>query len=185
MSEFIPRSTRHGHSKRGNDETWEWVQALAIAVILALVIRYLVFSPFSVSGPSMLSTLHDGDLLIVNKVIYHFREPKPGEVVVFHATENKDYIKRVIALPGQTVSAQNNMVRVNGKSIEEPYIDEGNRTADFEPVTVPKGHVFVMGDNRMNSSDSRSPELGPVPIDSIVGRADLVFWPANDFSFLW
>ncbi|PTX61269.1 signal peptidase I [Melghirimyces profundicolus] len=101
MSEFTPRSARHGRRRRrGNDEAWEWVQALAIAIVLALIIRYFIFSPFSVSGPSMLSTLHNGDLVIVNKVVYLFRDPKPGEVVVFHATEDKDYIKRVIAGPG-------------------------------------------------------------------------------------
>ncbi|QKG84637.1 signal peptidase I [Kroppenstedtia pulmonis] len=183
MSEFTPRSARYGRKKRGDNEAWEWVQALVIAVLLALVIRYMVFSPFSVAGPSMLSTLHNGDLVIVNKTIYRFRPPEPGEVIVFHASESKDYIKRVIAMPGDVVSAQNNIVRINGKSIDEPYIDEGNRTADFGPVEVPKGHVFVMGDNRMNSSDSR--EIGPVAMDQIVGRADLIFWPLEDFSFLW
>ncbi|PTM59080.1 signal peptidase I [Desmospora activa] len=182
MSEFIPRSTRHN---RESNEAWEWVQALAIAVILALVIRTFIFSPFSVSGPSMLSTLHNGDLVIVNKVIYHFHDPKPGEVIVFHASENKDYIKRVIAMPGQTVSAQNNVVRVDGESIDEPYIDNGNRTADFGPVEVPPGHIFVMGDNRMNSSDSRDSSLGTVPLDQVVGRADVIFWPLEDFSLLW
>ncbi|MFC4076412.1 signal peptidase I [Salinithrix halophila] len=183
MSEFTPRSARHGRQSRGNDEAWEWVQALAIAVVLALIIRYFVLSPFSVAGPSMLSTLHNGDKVIVNKMIYLIRDPEPGEVIVFHASEDKDYIKRVIALPGQTVSAQNNVVRVDGRSIEEPYIDERNRTADFGPVKVPKDHVFVLGDNRMNSSDSR--ELGPIPLDRLVGRADVIFWPMNDFSFLW
>ncbi|OYD06460.1 signal peptidase I [Paludifilum halophilum] len=183
MSEFTPRSARHGRKKRGDNEAWEWIQALAIAVVLALVIRYMVFSPFSVSGPSMLSTLHNGDLVIVNKMIYLFRDPEPGEVIVFHASKNKDYIKRVIAMPGDVVSAQNNIVRVNGESIDESYIDEGNRTADFGPVEVPENHVFVMGDNRMNSSDSR--EIGPISLDKVVGRADIIFWPPDDFSFLW
>ncbi|MDR6227293.1 signal peptidase I [Desmospora profundinema] len=185
MSEFISRSTRRNRHNRESNEAWEWVQALAIAVVLALVIRSFIFSPFSVSGPSMLSTLHNGDLVIVNKVIYLFRDPEPGEVIVFHAPENRDYIKRVIAMPGQTVSAQNNVVRVDGASIDEPYIDEGNRTADFGPVEVPEGHVFVMGDNRMNSSDSRDNSLGTVPLDQVVGRADVVFWPLEDFSLLW
>jgi signal peptidase I len=184
MSEFIPRSARHGRRRRRDrNEAWEWVQALAIAIVLAMVIRYFVFEPFSVSGPSMLSTLHNGDLVIVNKLIYQFRAPEKGEVVVFRATPKKDYIKRVIALPGQVVSAQNNIVRVDGRSIDEPYVDEGNRTADFGPVEVPPGHIFVMGDNRMNSSDSR--EFGPVSMDRVVGRADVIFWPLSDFSFLW
>lgn len=183
MSEFSPRSVRHGKQKQGGNEVWDWLQALAIAMLLALIIRYFVFSPFSVAGPSMMSTLHDGDRVLVNKVIYYIRDPKPGEVVIFHAPTEKDYIKRIIGVPGQEVSAQNNYVRVDGEAIGEPYLDEGKRTADFGPVKVPEGYVFVMGDNRTNSSDSR--EIGPVPIEQVVGRADVIFWPIRDFSFLW
>ncbi len=183
MNQLPPRSFRYQQNK--DKEAWEWIQAFIIAVILALLIRFFVFSPFNVSGPSMSSTLHDGDLVIVNKLITRIKAPERGDIIVFHATEDKDYIKRVIALPGETVSAQNNQVRINGESLDEPYIDAGNRTDDFSPVRVPEGHVFVMGDNRRDSTDSRSSTLGPVPIDKIVGRADLVFWPLKDFRFLW
>ncbi len=183
MNQLPPRSFRYKQNK--DKEAWEWIQAFIIAVILALLIRFFVFSPFNVSGPSMSSTLQDGDLVIVNKLITRIKPPERGDIIVFHATEDKDYIKRVIALPGETISAQNNQVRINGESIDEPYIDPGNHTEDFSPVRVPEGHVFVMGDNRRDSTDSRSSTLGPVPIDKIVGRADLVFWPLKDFRFLW
>ncbi|SFS52013.1 signal peptidase I [Marininema halotolerans] len=183
MSEFVPRSVKHGRQQRGSDEAWEWLQALAIAVVFALIIRELVFSPFSVSGPSMMSTVHDHDKVIVNKLIYRIGDIKHDDVIVFEAPEKKDYIKRVIALPGEVVSAQNNVVRVNGKSIDEPYIDEGNRTEDFGPVKVPANHIFAMGDNRSNSKDSRV--LGPISMDKVIGRADVIFWPTEHFAFLW
>ncbi|SDW00554.1 signal peptidase I [Marininema mesophilum] len=183
MSEFVPRSEKHGRQQRGSDEAWEWLQALAIAVVLALIIRELVFSPFSVSGSSMMSTVHDKDKVVVNKLIYRISDIKVNDVVVFEAPEKKDYIKRVIGLPGDVVSAQNNVVRVNGKSIDEPYVDQGNRTEDFGPVKVPANHIYAMGDNRSNSKDSR--ELGPISMDKVIGRADVIFWPIKNYSFLW
>ncbi|BCU82142.1 signal peptidase I [Polycladomyces abyssicola] len=179
MNQLPSRSARH--KRRGKNEAWEWLQALVIAVVLALIIRYFIFEPFNVSGPSMMNTLHDGDFVLVNKLVYQYRMPKRGEVIVFEAPGHKDYIKRVIAVENDYIEAQNNVVRVNGRSINEPYV--ATRTDDIKLQKVPKGYVFVMGDNRMNSSDSR--ELGPIPVDKIVGRADIVFWPLNDFRVLW
>jgi signal peptidase I len=186
MSPFAPRSERFGKKKKSSakkKQIWEWIRAVALAVVLAVIIRSFIFEPFNVSGPSMRETMHTGDLVIVNKLIYKLRDPKPGEVIVFHAIEHKDYIKRVIALPGESVEAKNNKLMINGKIVEEPYLDENTRTLDFDMRKVPPGHVFVLGDNRMDSTDSRV--IGPIPIKKIIGRADLVYWPLRNFKFLW
>ena len=126
---------------------------------------------------------------------------KRGEVIVFHAPEEKDYIKRVIALPGEPVRVEGDEVYINGQLLEEPYIAERSGSGScqryvinsknfFETpngvvdVVVPEGTVFVMGDNRSNSKDSRMDSVGFVPMDKIVGRSDLIFWPLKDLSIV-
>jgi signal peptidase I len=161
----------------------EWIHAFLIAVILAVLLRLFVFEPFNVSGPSMERTMYTGNLVLVNKLIYKFREPERGEVVVFQSAEGRDYIKRVIALPGETVEAKNNALLINGEPLPEPYIPEDIRTKDFRQWTVKPGEVFVLGDNRPESFDSR--EFGPVMMDRIVGRAEIIYWPLKDLKLLW
>ncbi|WP_223066752.1 signal peptidase I [Paenibacillus caui] len=181
-----------------NNETMEWVKAIVIAVGLVLVIRWLLFAPFIVDGPSMHPNFSTGERIIVNKVIYDIRKPKPGEVIVFHVpSEGRDFIKRVIAVPGDTVKVQGDTVTVNGKPIDEPYIKEAVEAKhknnelyndkdfpneDVQDGTVPEGHLFVMGDNRSDSRDSRM--IGYIPYKDVVGRADLVFWPFNKVHFI-
>lgn len=188
MNESVSRSDS---AKVSKNELWEWTKALLIAVALAFIIRTFIFAPFLVDGPSMVPNLMDQERLIVNKLIYYIREPKRGEILVFHATPEKDYIKRVIGLPGETVELKDDKLYINGKETPEPslaeientYHEEGmNYTIDFGPVDVPPGHIFVLGDNRPNSEDSR--ELGPIPIDAVVGRAEFVFWPFSQLRFL-
>lgn len=173
------------------NEVWEWIKALLIAGVLALVIRSYVFAPFLVDGESMMPTLLDRERLIVNKFIYFLHTPQPGEIIVFHADAEKDYIKRVIATEGQTVEMRNDVLYINGEAKEEPYLeqyktDARNKgmllTEDFGPIEVPKGHIFVMGDNRQNSTDSRY--IGPVEVDKVVGRADLIMWPLDKFQVI-
>lgn len=165
-------------------EIWEWGKALLIAAGLVFLIRWFIFAPFIVEGPSMEPNFHTGERLIVNKIIYSVRKPHQGEVLVFHAPTGLDYIKRVIAAPGQKIKIADNKVYVDGKELNEPYIqaaiDEHAKNGekynrDFPETTVAEGTVFVMGDNRLNSSDSRL--IGSVPYDKIVGRADVRFWP--------
>ncbi len=175
-------------------EAWEWIKALLIAAALVFFIRWLVFAPFIVEGPSMEPNFYTGERLIVNKFIYRFGTPKHGEVVVFHASKDKDYIKRVIALPGQKVKVEGDKVYVDNQLVDETYLkpaldkaaSEGRpyNTRNFPEQTVPEGSVFVMGDNRSNSSDSRDPSVGFVKYDNIVGRADLIFWPFNKISLV-
>ncbi|GAB2701916.1 signal peptidase I [Paenibacillus thermoaerophilus] len=170
-------------------EAWEWIKALVIALALVFLIRWLLFSPFLVSGQSMEPNFYDGERLIVNKILYDFRDPKRGEVIVFLAPDGRDYIKRVIGVPGDRVKVEGDTVYVNGQPIDEPYLKEAieaakargvdyNNTNKEETVVQP-GTLFVMGDNRSHSSDSRSNAVGLVPYDKIVGRAEVVFWPLS------
>ncbi|WP_421384557.1 signal peptidase I [Bacillus salacetis] len=177
------------------NELWEWTKALLIAVGLAALIRYFLFTPIVVDGLSMMPTLHNGDRMIVNKLSYTVGEPDRFDIVVFHAPEQKDYIKRVIGLPGDTVEYENDVLYVNGKAYEEPYLEEykeqidgGLLTEDFtleEKIgreTVPEGTLFVMGDNRRFSKDSR--HIGVVDIDEVIGNTNVIYWPIQDIELI-
>jgi signal peptidase I len=173
-------------SSRGKNEAWEWIKALGIAIALAFVIRTFLFAPFIVEGESMETTLHNEEKLVVNKAIYYLEKPQRGDIIVFHAEAKRDYIKRVIAVGGDTVEVRNDQLYVNDKPVDEPYLakkrEEAKQegiplTEDFGPVKIPEGQIFVMGDNRQNSRDSRA--IGPVDLDTVVGRAEFVFWPLD------
>ncbi|WP_139492895.1 signal peptidase I [Brevibacillus dissolubilis] len=173
-------------------ETWEWVQALAIAIALALAIRTFLFAPFIVEGESMEYTLHNTEKLVVNKAIYYMKDPQPGDIIVFHAEETRDYIKRVIAVAGDSVEIKDDKVYVNDKVVEEPFLAQKRKESeeagypryleDYPKTTIPEGHIFVMGDNRQNSRDSRA--IGPVPVEKVVGRSEFVFWPLKDIRMI-
>lgn len=173
-------------------EVRDWVIALGVAIIAALLIRTYLFAPVLVDGQSMMPTLHDQNRMIVNKIGYIVGEPKRGDIVVFHATEDRDYIKRVIGLPGETIEYKDDKLLINGKVIKEAYldeykkqIDEGTLTDDFSleglygKKRIPKGEYWLMGDNRRFSQDSR--HLGPIKRDKILGKTSLVFWPLSEF----
>lgn len=175
-----------------NNEWFDWLKALLIALGLALVVRMFLFSPIVVDGPSMMPTLHDRDQMIVNKMAYKIGEPERFDIVVFHASSQKDFIKRVIGLPGEHVEVINEVLYIDGKPVDEPFLSElkenkkayQSLTSDFKLEelpgnykTIPEGYVLVLGDNRSNSTDSRM--LGVVPIDSIVGKARLIYWPLD------
>lgn len=174
------------------NESWEWVKALGIALVLAILIRTFFFAPFVVDGDSMEPNLHNGEWLIVNKLTYRFSEPERGDIIVFHFSEDKDYIKRVIGLPGETVSIEDGNLYINGEQVDEPYLDEAKEkynkygdipyTEDFSEVTVPEGEIFVMGDNRPRSQDSRYSQVGTIELERVVGRADVVLWPLQSFG---
>jgi len=185
-------------SKKTSNELMEWIKALVIAGILVFVIRWLLISPFIVDGESMEPNFQNRERIIVNKVLYDIRQPKPGEVIVFHVPdEQRDFIKRVIAVGGDTVKVQGDTVYVNGKPIDQPYLKEAIDQAhaaghnynnvdfpneQFPDGKVPDGELFVMGDNRPNSKDSRM--IGYVPLDRVVGRAELIFWPFHDIKYI-
>jgi signal peptidase I len=186
-----------------NKEITEWIKALAIAGLLVFIIRWLLVSPFIVDGPSMQPNFWNRERIIVNKILYDIRKPERGEVIVFHVPDQgRDFIKRVIGLPGDTVQVEGDTVYINGTPLEENYLKDAYEKAHAEGVlynrndpsrsnfpnsefpdgVVPEGMLFVMGDNRPNSEDSRM--IGYIPISEIVGRADLIFWPLKDFKFI-
>ncbi|MFD0711249.1 signal peptidase I [Paenibacillus sp. GCM10027626] len=184
---------------KARKEIVEWVKALAIAALLVIVIRWLLFAPFIVDGPSMQPNFYTGERLIVNKLIYDLRAPKRGEVVVFEVPEEgRDFIKRVIGVPGDTVKLEGDNLYINGELVEEPYLRESieaakakgeifNNARNFpnEQVTsdtVPEGMILAFGDNRQNSRDGR--DIGFVPFSHIIGRADVIFWPLNQVKLI-
>lgn len=171
-------------SSKGKKEAWEWMKALAIAIALAFFIRTFLFAPFIVEGESMETTLHNGERLVVNKAIYFLSTPQRGDIIVFHAEAEKDYIKRVIGVAGDTVEVRDDVLYINGQKADEPYLAEMRKEAEkegvpltenFGPVSIGENEIFVMGDNRLNSRDSRM--IGPIKLDTVVGRAEFVFWP--------
>ncbi len=163
---------------------WRWLWEAAILVALAFgiafVIKLFVVQPFYIPSGSMEPTLFPGDRVLVNKFIYRFRNPEPGDIVVFVAprdVQERDFIKRVVAVEGQTVEVKDGKLYVDGKARDEAYIASTRDHATFGPVTVADDNVFVMGDNRSNSSDSRV--FGPFDRDRIVGEAFATYWPLS------
>jgi signal peptidase I len=175
----------------------EYAEALGVALLLALVIRTFVVQAFKIPSGSMLPTLQIGDHILVNKFVYGprleipltqlslgqlpgLRAPRPGDVVVFvwPKDRSKDFIKRVVAVEGQTVELRQKQLYVDGKPWDDPHATYGKGRSgpseSFGPVTVPPGNVFVMGDNRDQSYDSRF--WGPVPIADIKGQALIIYW---------
>ena len=167
------------------EEVKDWLVSIVVAVVLAFLIRQFVVELYIVDGPSMRPTLQSQQRLVLNKFIYRFREPEKGEILVFQYPRDpsRDFIKRVIAVPGDTVEIKDGRVLVNDQVLSEDYILEKTR-GDYPKSTVPQGTVFVMGDNRNNSEDSRFADVGFVPDALIKGKAVLVFWPVADLKSL-
>ena len=169
-------------------EILSWVFYIAFVLVLTWVIITFVGQRTRVDGRSMMNTLHDGDNLIVEKLSYRFSDPKRFDIIVFPPTGKKEYyIKRIIGLPGETVQIdENGNIYINGELLEENYgaetIQNPGRAA--KPITLGDDEYFVMGDNRNNSKDSRSEEVGNVKRSQIIGRAWLRIWPLNKFGLL-
>lgn len=184
-------------AKKEKSELWEWGKALFIAIAIAGIIRLFLFAPIVVDGESMMPTLENGDRMLVNKIGYSIGEPKRYDIVVFHASEDNDYIKRIIGIPGDHVAYEDDQLYINGEIQEEPYLSSLKEQQLFENSTltkdftleellqieiIPEGYVFVLGDNRENSTDSRI--IGLVPIEEITGSTNYVFWPLSEMGFV-
>ena len=187
---------------------------LGLAVVVAILVKTFVAQAFWIPSGSMIPQLEINDRVVVSKLAYRLHEPRRGDVIVFEAPPSQqphtvqhdalvvswlrsageaiglvapsteDFIKRVIGLPGDTVEARNGVVFVNGRRLIEPYLPPGTTTSDFGPVVVPPGHLWVLGDNRGDSCDSRCFPEGPITRSSVVGRAILRVWPPTHLSFL-
>jgi signal peptidase I len=175
----------------------DWVESIIVAFLLALVIRTFLIQAFKIPTGSMRMTLIEGDLILVNKFIYGakipftnlrlpaLRPPKRGDVIVFVYPEDrkKDFIKRLIGLPGETVEIKGGSIYVNGKSAQEPvfnqiyYYNRGDFGAEGQRIVIPKDSYFVLGDNSASSKDSRF--WGFVPKDNLLGKALIIYWPLN------
>jgi signal peptidase I len=173
----------------------EWAIILVLVVGFTFVLRTFVIQTFSIPSGSMLPTLHVGDRIIVNKLSYDFHDVHRGDIVVFkrpplESQNYSDLVKRVVGLPGETVSSVNGKIYINGKVLSVPWLPPGPQSytgplaSDVHPnfnmpgpVTIPAGEYYVMGDNRTDSEDSRF--FGPIPKSLIVGRAVAVVWPLS------
>lgn len=174
------------------NEMYEWIKSIAGALLLAFLIRSFFFTPIVVDGESMNPTLQDQERMIVTKV----GEPERFDIVVFHAPDGRDYIKRVIGLPGDRIEYKNDVLYINGKTYNEPYLEQykseltdGTLTYSFTlketavgSDTVPKDSLFVLGDNRRKSNDSRN--IGAIPMEKVIGTTKVVFYPIKDMKIV-
>jgi signal peptidase I len=166
--------------RKPKSKTRETVETFVVAIVLALGVRATVAEARFIPSESMLPTLEVGDRLIVEKVTYRLHAPERGDIVVFDPPPRSGFdrgnafIKRIVGLPGETIAVREGQVYINDQPLNETYVMEPP-TYEMDPLTIPAGNVFVMGDNRNNSADSHV--WGALPIDNIIGRSAVRFWP--------
>lgn len=177
-----------GGMSRSTRSAIEWVAVIVGALVVALLVKTFLIQAFYIPSESMVPTLSVGDRVLVNKLSYETGDIGRGDIVVFArpggpgADGIADLIKRVVALPGETVEGRDGAVYVDGERLEEDYLPTGVSTSPFPPYTVPDDHVWVMGDNRGGSDDSR--RFKAVPMDDVVGRAFVTIWPPSELGLL-
>lgn len=167
---------------------WETVKLVAISLAIIIPIRYYLVQPFFVKGASMENNFHDGDYLLIDEISYRFENPSRGDVIVFRYPENPSqfFIKRIIGLPGETIEIKNNSVVIyngeftKGLTLEEDYLSSGQRTDGTFLVKLEGNEYYVLGDNRLQSSDSR--RWGTLDRKFITGRAFFRLWPLNNIT---
>ena len=170
-------------------ELKEWIKDILIAVVVAVIILQFI-KPTFVKETSMMPTLQPYNFLFLSKQSYRFGEPTRGDIIVFHTnmkTESGDeklLIKRVIGLPGDTINIADGQVTINGEVLEESYTLEDYTSGYVEDLVIPDDSLFVMGDNRQNSTDSRDPNVGCVKIKAVYGKAVFRLYPFNEIGLL-
>jgi len=182
LSEIQDGQGRKDHKQRYKSALREIVDTVLLMLLIFIVVRVLVHT-FRIEGVSMEPNLHDGQYLIINKFVYYLHPPERGDIVVFHYPRNpsRDFIKRVIGLPGEKVEIRGKHIFINDKKLEEPYaVHESHYT--WGPQVMGPDEYFVLGDNRSSSSDSHT--WGPVPGDAIIGKAWISYWPPRHWGFV-
>ena len=186
-------SRRARRRRRARRWAYEWVVIIVIALGVAVLLRTFVIQTFYIPSASMTPTLQVGDRIVVNKLSYHLHAVHRGDIIVFRRPPNEDcpgppvpdLVKRVIGLPGETISDRNGTVYINGKALDQTWLPKhisSTYTGTFAPVKIAANHYFVMGDDRVDSCDSR--DWGTVPSSYIVGRVELRIWPITRIDIL-
>ncbi|WP_010272721.1 signal peptidase I [Paenibacillus senegalensis] len=163
-------------------EVWDWIKSISVALVIVVLINQFLFSQSIVEGQSMEPTLENGERLFINRLLYQFKEPHYGDIIVFKDPQpihgKRDYlVKRVVAEAGDEVVIREGKLYVNGEFIEETYVDTEIEDGNFGPYIVEEGHVFVMGDNRKRRASRDSRSFGAIQYDLVIGRADWIIWP--------
>lgn len=187
---FLPEDVSVEPSSQKKKSSWlSFFAMLAMVVVISFGLRAFVFQPFEIPSGSMEETIMPGDMVFSEKISYYFRTPEQGDIVTFADPDQKGrtLIKRCIATGGQTVDLRNGVVYVDGQPLSEEYTNAKpsyplNSTRVSYPYTVPDGYIWVMGDNRTSSQDSRY--FGAVSVKSVSGRAFLTYWPLNSIGLL-
>ena len=200
LNVFIVRS--NGRSdvvlEDNKESLFSWLKTIFFAAVLVIGVRYFLVTPIAVQGASMMPTLENGEMLMVDKITSKITDFDRFDIIVFKATEEENYVKRIIGLPGDTVQYIDDVLYINDEKYDEPYLDDykaelidsGTLTEDFtlesylQQTVVPEGHLFVLGDNRRISVDSRLPEVGFVPIDTVIGEVRFVYWPLSQVGLI-
>jgi signal peptidase I len=189
--EEVPKSRRERRWEQQRKKRRAGLAELVVTLLVAFVLVFGLVRPFvveaySIPSESMVPTLEIGDRILANKFIYRFIEPKKKDIVVFDSVGGQDeqtLIKRVVGVAGDEIQVRDGVLYVNDEAQEEPYLNEEVPfKGSYGPTVVPKGHIFVMGDNRGNSADSRV--FGPLPLSNLKGEAFMRFWPLNKIGTL-
>ena len=189
--EEAPKSRRARRLEREKKKRRAGLAELVLTVVVAFVLVFGVVRPFVIEAyripsESMVPTLEVGDRILANKFIYHFTDPKKGDIIVFDSVDEEDdqtLVKRVVGVAGDEIQVEDGVLFVNGEAQNEPYLNqELPFRGSYGPTEVPEGHIFVMGDNRGNSADSRV--FGPLPLENVKGEAFVRFWPISKIGSL-
>lgn len=167
---------------RKQNEWLEWGKAIGIAILLAFLLRAFVFATSIVEGDSMHPALEDGERIVFNKFIYFVSDPDRGDIVIIQHPQ-KNYVKRVIGLPNETIEMRNHTLYIDGVEQKDAFVDEYDvlLTGNFGPITIPEDSYFVMGDNRAISKDSRN-GLGFIDRSDIIGRSEFIIYPFDEWA---